>query len=204
MPKVLLLCGSLRSASLNHLLLEYAAQTAPPGITCVHDRELGNLPLYNEELDTAEPPAAVVRFRQAIAEADGVIVASPEYNYGAPGALKNATDWASRPYGRASLAGKAVAVFVATMGASSGFQGSAQLRTLMANLGNFVLHAPLLVVQRAGDKLGRGPGGEATYDDPMGRRLLAANWAALQEAMEKGTGQIALAGARAMAASPKS
>lgn len=201
MANVLLLCGSLRANSLNHLLLEAAAAAAPPGVHCVHDDTLGHLPLYDQDLDTPEPPPAVARLRAALSRADGVFVASPEYNHTVPGALKNAIDWASRPHGRGSLRGKAVAVAVVTAGAGYGFQGSAHLRALLADLGNFVVHTPLLVVQRGGQVLRRDDAGGPVYDDEVGRRLLAANWAALAAAMAANAGALCLAGARALAAS---
>jgi chromate reductase len=71
---------------------------------------LADLPHYDEDLDTNQPPAAVVAFREAVRRADGLVVATPEYNGSMPGVLKNAIDWASRPRGASSLADKPVAV----------------------------------------------------------------------------------------------
>ncbi len=89
--RVLTLCGSLRAASLNAALLRAAARLAPPGIT-VTRAGLGELPLFNPDLEAA-PPAPVLALRQALEHADALLIASPEYAHGLSGTLKNALDW---------------------------------------------------------------------------------------------------------------
>jgi chromate reductase len=107
---ILMLVGSLRADSWTGQLTSSAADLLPDGaVAHVYDG-LGELPHYDQDLDTDEPPAAVVTFRDAVRRADGLVVATPEYNGSMPGVLKNAIDWASRPRGASSLAGKPVAV----------------------------------------------------------------------------------------------
>jgi chromate reductase len=102
------LSGSLREGSHNSaILLTLAENLAGRANLAVH--RLNDVPLYNGDYDAPAPiPAPVVALRSAVAEVDGVIVASPEYNYGMSGVIKNALDWLSCPYGDAALAGKPV------------------------------------------------------------------------------------------------
>ncbi|WP_198940216.1 NADPH-dependent FMN reductase [Micromonospora sp. CB01531] len=93
---VLALSGSLREASFNSALIRAAQRLAPAGMTIERYRDLGAVPPFNEDVEPA-PPAAVVDLRERIAAADALLIATPEYNYGVPGVLKNALDWASRP-----------------------------------------------------------------------------------------------------------
>jgi NAD(P)H-dependent FMN reductase len=109
-----MISGSLRSDSLNTALLRAAAKLLPAGSTAQLAAGLADLPHYNEELDTAQPPAPVAALRQAVASADAVVIATPEYNGTTSGALKDALDWCSRPYGAGALAGKKVAVLAAS------------------------------------------------------------------------------------------
>jgi chromate reductase len=112
--RVLAISGSLRAASHNTALLRAAAELVPEGVELELYDGLERLPPYNEEHDTNEPPTEVERLRDAIAGADAILFATPEYNGTMPGHLKAALDWASRPYGTSALWGKPVAV----MGAS--------------------------------------------------------------------------------------
>lgn len=111
---VLVLVGSLRAASINRRLAEVAVENAPEGVQVrIHDG-LGEVPFYNEDLDTADAPAAVAALREATAAADAVLIVTPEYNATIPAVLKNAIDWVSRPYGAGAITGKPVAVIGAT------------------------------------------------------------------------------------------
>ncbi|MCE9516908.1 MAG: NAD(P)H-dependent oxidoreductase, partial [Mycobacterium sp.] len=107
---VLALVGSLRTASINRQLAELAAQSAPDGVTVVVYDGLGDLPFYNEDIDTADAPAAVSALRTAAADADAALVVTPEYNGSIPGVLKNAIDWLSRPWGDGAFKDKPLAV----------------------------------------------------------------------------------------------
>ncbi len=119
--KVLALVGSLRAASVNRQIAGLAAARAPAGIEVDLYRGLGgglgDLPLYNEDIDNAaDLPGAAHALRGAVAAADAILVVTPEYNGSIPGALKNAIDWLSRPYGHNALSAKPLAVVGASMG----------------------------------------------------------------------------------------
>ena len=117
---VLVLVGSLRTASINRQLAEVAAQSAPEGVTVVVYDGLGDLPFYNEDIDTADAPAAVSALRTAAAGADAVLVVTPEYNCSIPGVLKNAIDWLSRPWGESACKDKPLAVIGTALGRYGG------------------------------------------------------------------------------------
>ncbi len=94
--KILALSGGLRKASTNTALMRVAQQQAPEGVEIEFYDGVGSLPFFNGDLES-EPPAPVVELPEKIAAADGVLIATPEYSYSIPGALKNTLDWASRP-----------------------------------------------------------------------------------------------------------
>ena len=118
---ILAIPGSLRARSLNRAALRAAQTLTPPGVT-LELVELADIPLYNGDIDNDGGPAPVRAFKQRITAADGLLIATPEYNYSIPGVLKNAIDWASRPAYKSPLAGKPVAMF----GAAGGFVGGAR------------------------------------------------------------------------------
>jgi NAD(P)H-dependent FMN reductase len=117
--KVLVLLGSLRAGSINRQLAELAIESAPDGVRLELFDRLGELPFYNEDVDTEEVAEPVKALRAAAADADAALVVTPEYNGTIPGVLKNAIDWLSRPFGNGALKGKPVAV----VGASHGQYG---------------------------------------------------------------------------------
>jgi chromate reductase len=141
--------GSLRRASYNRGLIRAAAELAPPGIV-VDVFDLSDLPLYNQDVEDAGEPAAVVAFKQAIERSDAMLVATPEYNHGIPGVLKNALDWASRPRVTSPLRDKAVAVLGASPGHGSTARAQAQLRDAFVFTGACVMPLPELLVGSAG------------------------------------------------------
>ncbi|MCX4779739.1 NADPH-dependent FMN reductase [Streptomyces sp. NBC_01264] len=111
--KILAISGSLRAASLNSALVRAAQKFAPSGLSIEIYEGLREIPPYDTDLDNATPPAAATDLRRRITEADGLFIATPEYNYGIPGVLKNALDWASRPIAPSpvsSLAAKPIAI----------------------------------------------------------------------------------------------
>ena len=126
--RILGISGSLRRGSHNLTLLRAAATQLPPDAELEEYRDLAAIPGYNEDLDTAGAPAVVSSLRQAIATADAVIIATPEYNSSVPGALKNALDWASRPWPNDSLRGKPVSVIGASAGVFGAVWAQAELR----------------------------------------------------------------------------
>lgn len=107
---VLMLVGSLRAESWTAKLAESVAGLLPGHAHSEVYAGLGALPHYSQDLDSEQPPQAVVAFRAAVEAADALVVATPEYNGAMPGVLKNAIDWASRPRGSAAIGGKPVAV----------------------------------------------------------------------------------------------
>ncbi|WP_040791533.1 NAD(P)H-dependent oxidoreductase [Nocardia paucivorans] len=114
--RILALVGSLRAASINRQLAETAVRTAPEGVEVVIYDGLADIPFYNEDIDVpGAVPATAEALRQAVAEADGLLLVTPEYNGSLPGALKNAIDWVSRPYGAGAIKGKPVAVVSASI-----------------------------------------------------------------------------------------
>ena len=118
--KVLVLVGSLRAASVNRQIAELAVEQAPDGVELrIFDR-LGELPFYNEDIDTAEVAEPVVALRAAAGEADAALVVTPEYNGSIPDVLKNAIDWLSRPFGNGALKDKPLAVVGAALGQYGG------------------------------------------------------------------------------------
>lgn len=118
--KVLGIAGSLRKASFNKAILRAALELVPEGMD-LEVFDLEGIPPYNQDLDS-QPPVRVTDFKQRIKAADAVLIATPEYNYSIPGVLKNAIDWASRPYGDNAFDDKPVAL----MGASIGQIGTAR------------------------------------------------------------------------------
>lgn len=144
--RVLGISGSLRRDSYNSALLGAAAERLPAGAELVEFEGLGEIPPYDADLEAeAEAPAAVAALRQAMREADAVLVATPEYNHSIPGVLKNALDWASRPAGESALAGKPSAVIGASTGMFGAVWAQAETRKVLGALGGRVVEAELPV-----------------------------------------------------------
>ncbi|NMZ09905.1 NAD(P)H-dependent oxidoreductase [Pseudomonas proteolytica] len=124
---IAVLVGSLRKESINRKVALALAQLAPANLK-LNIVEIGELALYNEDLDGATPPAAYTTFRQQVAAADGVLFVTPEYNRSVPAAMKNAIDVGSRPYGQSAWSGKPGAVISVSPGAIGGFGANHHLR----------------------------------------------------------------------------
>lgn len=148
---VLGISGSLRRESHNTKLLRAAEELLPPEAELVLFDQLEDVPPYNEDRDAERPPAGAEQLREAIAIADAVLFATPEYNGSVPGQLKNAIDWASRPHRTSALWGKPVAI----VGASSGMYGAvwaqADLRKALGVAGARVVDVEV-AVGRAGER----------------------------------------------------
>jgi chromate reductase len=112
--------------------------------------EIASVPFYNTDVEAVGDPEPVATFKAAIRAADGLLVATPEYNHGIPGVLKNALDWASRPHRASPLDCKPVAILGATAGRGSTFQAQAQLRETFVYSGSCTLAQPELSLSRAG------------------------------------------------------
>lgn len=136
------LIGSLSNASVNRRVSKALIKLAPADLE-FFEIGIGDMPLYNTDLE-AELPASVVAFKQAIESADGLLIVTPEYNRSIPGALKNAMDWGSRPWGKNSFARKPTAV----IGASIGAIGTAVMQSAMRPVLAF-LDAPQLTAPEA-------------------------------------------------------
>jgi chromate reductase len=144
--KILAISGSLRAASYNTALLRAAAELAPDGVELELYEELELLPPYNGDRDTDDPPARVAELREAIAGADAVLFATPEFNTTMPGQLKHVVDWASRPYGPdAALWGKPVAAIGASVTDYGAMWAQDHLRRALGIAGARVLETELAV-----------------------------------------------------------
>ena len=143
--RVLGISGSLRRDSLNTALLRAATERLPAGVELVTFDRLGEVPPFNEDMETEPAPEAVWELREAIRSADAVLIATPEYNHSLPGQLKNALDWASRPAGQSALTGKPVAVIGASKSMFGGVWSQAELRKVLAAMGGRVIEAELPV-----------------------------------------------------------
>ena len=142
---ILGLCGSLRQHSYNRRLLSAAAMELPDGTAFVMFEDAGRIPPYNEDVEARDAPEAVLALRAAIAAADGILIATPEYNASVPGWLKNAIDWASRPYPDHVLRGKPVVVAGASTAAHGATLAQAELRRVLRAIGAHVLDARVAV-----------------------------------------------------------
>jgi chromate reductase len=144
--RVLAISGSLRAASHNTALLRAAAEHAPEGVEVELYDGLESLPPYNEDRDTDDPAPAVADLRRRIEEADGVLIATPEFNGTMPGQLKQVVDWGSRPYGpAAAFYGKPVAVIGASVTDYGAIWAQDHLRKALGIAGARVLDVELPV-----------------------------------------------------------
>ena len=148
--RILGLSGSLRSGSHNTALLRAAALSLPSGVELEVYDGLRDLPHYDADLDVEPQHEAVARLRAAIAEADGVLISTPEFNGSIPGVLKNALDWASRPFPDSTLKGKPVAVVGASTGLFGAVWAQADTKKVLGIIGADVLDGELPVGQASG------------------------------------------------------
>ena len=175
--RVLGICGSLRSGSFNRMLLKAAQELAPPEMSITTFDRIGEIPHYNFDLDVSPGPEPVAALRQAIRDADALLIATPEYNFSVPGVLKNAIDWASRPAATSSLKGKAASI----MGAAGGMVGTARaqlaLRQSFVFTQTYPLQAPEILVSKAHEKFNA----EGQLIDETTREMLRKHLAALHD-----------------------
>jgi chromate reductase, NAD(P)H dehydrogenase (quinone) len=142
--RILGISGSLRRGSHNRRLLRAAGDALPPGADLVEWEGLAGLPAFDEDLETT-PPAAVLELFDAIESADALLIATPEYNASLPGALKNAIDWASRPFPDNVLRDKPVAVVGASTGLFGAVWAQAEVRKVMKTAGAHVIESEVPV-----------------------------------------------------------
>jgi chromate reductase len=142
--RLLGISGSLRRDSHNRSLLRAAARLMPPGVGLDLEDLVGQLPLFNEDLEN-DPPASVIAIRDAVDRADGLLIATPEYNSSIPGVLKNAIDWLSRPIQTSVLRNKPTVVIGASTGMFGAVWSQAEARKTFAAAGARVIDIELPV-----------------------------------------------------------
>jgi chromate reductase len=140
--------GSLRKASINRALLGAIAEELPPDLSLTRYDRLADLPLFDP--DAHETPEPVADFKQAIADADGIVIVTPEYNYSIPGFLKNAIDWVSKM--PSPLRDKACAIASAASGISGGMRAQYHLRQILVFTGTPVMPQPEVIIPRGHER----------------------------------------------------
>ncbi len=174
---VFAMAGSLRKDSFNKKLLRAAIELVPPGMMIHQFDGLADIPPYDADIDLDPRPEPVRALKQMLAACDGLLIVTPEYNYGIPGVLKNAIDWASRPPSTSPLGGKVALL----MGASTGMVGTAraqqQLRQNFVFTKTTVLPTPEILVAKAPEKFDS----DGRLIDEMAKQLIAERLKALGE-----------------------
>lgn len=170
--RILALCGSLRRDSRNQQVLNAAINIAPSLAATITQGTFSDFPLYNQDVQDHGMPASVITLAQSIADADAVLIVSPEYNYSVPGVLKNAIDWLSRVSPQ-PFAGKATAI----MGASPGAIGTARmqyhLRQTLVFLDARPLNKPEVMIGSFSDKFEEGKLTDAKALEMVERQLVS-------------------------------
>jgi chromate reductase, NAD(P)H dehydrogenase (quinone) len=165
MVAVLGICGSMRRASLNRALLVSVGEALPPGTQFAFHDGLDRLPIFNSDLD--DPPS-VIELKTAIAAADGVVFAVPEYNYSIPGGLKNALDWVSRPPTSSPMRGKPIGLVGAASGMSGTIRAQTHMRQMLVYSDSPCLNQPEVLIPRAHERFNA----DGTLTDEPTRQLL--------------------------------
>jgi chromate reductase len=145
--RILGIAGSLRKASYNRAALRAVAELLPVDAE-LDVFELDGIPGFSEDLEQ-NPPAQVVELKKRIRAADAILFVTPEYNYSVPGVLKNAIDWASRPYGDSAWNGKPAAIMGASVGALGTARAQYHLRQMMVFLNMFPINQPEVMIGNA-------------------------------------------------------
>ena len=144
------IAGSLRKGSYNRATLRAAVELAPDDAG-IEIFELDDIPGFNQD-EEQNPPEKIAELKRKIREADAVLFVTPEYNYSVPGVLKNAIDWASRPYGDNAFDGKPAAIMGASIGGIATARAQYHLRQMMVFLNMFPVNQPEVMIGNAGDK----------------------------------------------------
>jgi chromate reductase len=148
--RVLGIAGSLRRESYNRAALRAATQLVPDGAT-IDIFELDGIPGFNQD-EEQNPPVKVVNLKRRIREADAILIVTPEYNYSVPGLLKNAIDWASRPYGDSAWNGKPAAIMGASIGAIGTARAQYHLRQMFVFLNMYPINLPEVMIGNASER----------------------------------------------------
>ena len=178
--QIAVVVGSLRADSLNRKLARALERLAPAGLSFA-EIGIGDLPLYNQELDEGTPPAAWTAFRDALGAVDAVLFVTPEYNRSIPGVLKNAIDVGSRPYGKSAWARKPGAVVSATPGALGAFGANHHLRQCCVFLDMPIMPQPEAYLAGIGGWFGA----DGTIGDEKTRKFLGDFMHAFADWVEK-------------------
>jgi chromate reductase len=147
---ILGIAGSLRRQSYNRSALRAARQLTPEGVT-LDIFEIDGLPGFNED-EEKNPPAKVVELKKRIRAADALLIVTPEYNYSIPGVLKNAIDWASRPYGDSAWSGKPAAIMGASVGPFGTARAQYHLRQVFVALNVLPINQPEVMIGNAAER----------------------------------------------------
>lgn len=180
--RILGIAGSLRKESFNRGALRAAQELAPEGVE-IEIFDLDGIPGFNQDQER-EPPAIVAEFKTKIREADAILFSTPEYNYSIPGVLKNAIDWASRPYGDSAWDGKPAAIMGASGGNIATARAQYDLRKSMVFLNMFPINKPEVMIGGAGDKFDA----EGNLTDENTREFIRQMLASLAEWTRKLSG----------------
>jgi chromate reductase, NAD(P)H dehydrogenase (quinone) len=148
--RILGIAGSLRRESYNRAALRAATQLVPEGAT-IKIFELDGIPGFNQD-EEQNPPPKVVELKRQIRDADAILFVTPEYNYSVPGVLKNAIDWASRPYGDSAWNGKPAAIMGASIGTIGTARAQYHLRQMMVFLNMFPINQPEVMIGNAQER----------------------------------------------------
>ena len=148
--RILGIAGSLRRASYNRAALRAAMELVPQD-AALDIFELDGIPGFNQD-EEQNPPPKVVDLKRRTREADAILIVTPEFNYSIPGVLKNAIDWASRPYGDSAWNGKPVAVMGASIGAIGTARAQYHLRQVFVFLNMFPINQPEVMISNAGER----------------------------------------------------
>ena len=148
--RILGIAGSVRRESYNRAALRAATQLVPEDAT-IDIFELDGIPGFNQD-EERNPPAKVVELKRRIREADAILIVTPEYNYSVPGVLKNAIDWASRPYGESAWSGKPAAIMGASVGTIGTARAQYHLRQMMVFLNMFPINQPEVMIGNASER----------------------------------------------------
>lgn len=148
--KILGIVGSLRKDSYNRSALKAAQELVPDGVV-LNLIELHGIPVFDQDHEMALP-AAVLEFKRQIVAADAILFATPEYNYSVPGGLKNAIDWASRPYGESAWLGKPAAMMGASVGSLGTARAQYHLRQILVTLNMPTVNQPEVMIGNAAQR----------------------------------------------------
>ena len=149
--KILAFAGSLRKGSYNKALVRAAVEIAPQNVK-MEVFDLEGIPPFNQDLENT-PSEKVKEFKEKIRNADALLIATPEYNYSVPGVLKNALDWASRPYQQNVLAGKPIAIMSASTGRFGGVRAQYHLRQSFVRLNAYTFNQPEVMLSSAAENI---------------------------------------------------